>query len=129
MKKNKLIEMLSKIEGNPDILLWNGYVKDWMDIEPVIAVDTLTKMTFKTYCDIHRIERIHQQGFPDDYTIPENQIQYLKETYKKRFEWEINPFITADDIKNKRYSKKQVFYMQPKLRGKSDSQRGNKMEY
>lgn len=129
MKKSKLIEMLSKIEGDPDILLWNGYVSDWVNIHPKIAVDTLTKMTFNYYCDIVKSERICRDGQPNDYNIADEEISQLKEIYENRFEWEINPYVTSDDIKNKRYREKQVFYIQPKIRGKTDSQRGNKMEY
>lgn len=33
MKKDKLIELLSTIEGNPDIYLWNGIAEDWIDID------------------------------------------------------------------------------------------------
>ena len=28
MKKNDLIKPLQTIEGNPDIVLWNGFVQD-----------------------------------------------------------------------------------------------------
>lgn len=35
MKKNKLIEALQKIKGNPEVKLWNGMVEDWMDISLV----------------------------------------------------------------------------------------------
>ena len=128
MKKSKLIEMLSEIEGDPDILFWNGYVSDWTDIHPEIAMDTLTKMSFKHYCDVIKAERIHQDQ-PTDYDIPEEEISVLKEKYKKSFGWEYNQYITLDDINDKRYREKQVFYMQPKLRGKTDYQRGNRMAY
>ena len=129
MKKSKLIEMLSEIEGDPDILFWNGYVSDWTDIHPKISMNTLTKMSFKHYCNIIKMERIYSQGQPTDYNIPEDEISVLKEKYKKLFVWEDNQSITSDDINNKRYREKQVFYMQPKLRGKTDYQRGNIMEY
>lgn len=32
MKKDKLIELLSQIKGNPDIYLWNGFVGDYVDV-------------------------------------------------------------------------------------------------
>jgi hypothetical protein len=33
MKKSKLIEMLNRLEGDPEIKLWNGMVGDWMDMD------------------------------------------------------------------------------------------------
>lgn len=44
MKKDKLIKLLLSIEGNPDILLWNGYAMDWMDIKGLEEAE-LVKMT------------------------------------------------------------------------------------
>lgn len=36
MRKNKLIDILNQIEGNPDILLYNGFVDDlWISISPL----------------------------------------------------------------------------------------------
>ena len=34
MKKNKLIELLQAIKGNPDVYLWNGHAEDWQNIDP-----------------------------------------------------------------------------------------------
>jgi hypothetical protein len=33
MKKDKLIQMLSEIKGNPEIYLWNDFAEDWEDID------------------------------------------------------------------------------------------------
>jgi len=35
MKKSKLIEMLNSLPGDPDVLLWNGWVDDWQDLSLV----------------------------------------------------------------------------------------------
>ncbi|AXC39087.1 UNVERIFIED_ORG: hypothetical protein [Escherichia phage CMSTMSU] len=32
-EKNDLIKMLQEIDGNPEIVIWNGYVDDYMNIE------------------------------------------------------------------------------------------------
>lgn len=35
MKKNKLIQILQNMKGNPDIKVWNGYAGDWQDFDLV----------------------------------------------------------------------------------------------
>ena len=41
MKKNDLIELLNGIKGNPDIVLWNGMVGDYMHIKGLEEGDLL----------------------------------------------------------------------------------------
>lgn len=35
MKKNKLIELLQNIKGNPDIVIWNGLAEDYHHINKI----------------------------------------------------------------------------------------------
>lgn len=39
MRKNQLIELLQGIKGNPEVMVWNGIVDDYM---PIGSVDTNT---------------------------------------------------------------------------------------
>ena len=39
MRKNQLIELLQGIKGNPEVMVWNGLVDDYM---PLGSVDTNT---------------------------------------------------------------------------------------
>lgn len=39
MKKSELINLLNTIEGDPDVLLWNGFVQDWQEV-------TITKKVY-----------------------------------------------------------------------------------
>ena len=39
MRKNQLIELLQGIKGNPEVMVWNGLVDDYM---PIGSVDTNT---------------------------------------------------------------------------------------
>lgn len=32
MRKSKLIELLTAMPGNPEILVWNGLTEDWMKV-------------------------------------------------------------------------------------------------
>lgn len=36
MRKNKLIEILQSMSGNPEIVMWNGYVGDFMPIGNIV---------------------------------------------------------------------------------------------
>ncbi len=43
MKKSKLLELINSIEGDPDILLWNGYVEDWSEERAFLDISGLVK--------------------------------------------------------------------------------------
>ena len=45
MKKNDLIKLLNTIEGNPDVVLWNGFVGDYQDISKELVKDDLLKIS------------------------------------------------------------------------------------
>lgn len=49
MKKNDLIKMLQGIDGNPDVLLWNGFVGDWQDFSRDLHRAQLHKIPFAEY--------------------------------------------------------------------------------
>ena len=127
MKKDKLIKLLLSIEGNPDILLWNGYARDWMDIKGLKEAD-LVKMTKDYYVQFIEIkEKVDRQHF--DYILPESEKEKLYMSYKKDISWETNEYITHEDIKKKRYDKKRIIYIKPKLRGKNMTDRHGPIEY
>lgn len=118
MRKNKLIELLHKIEGNPDIVLWNGIVGDYQSIDPCFVEGKLVKKTLVEYIENCRVEQCvtlkdWKFNFSDD------EINELKSNYKRVFDWEDNRFITEEDIKLKRYSKKRVVFIQSKQRGEN----------
>lgn len=121
MKKNKLIELLNSIEGNPEIVLWNGYAEDYMHIDPTIETLVLAKETAEfiftclkaEYCNTHRT-----------FEIPEEKLVELKkqadELHKKR-EWDIpNQFVTDEEAESWYGSKRRTLYvLNPKLRNKT----------
>lgn len=39
MKKTQLIKILESIDGDPDVVIWNGFVNDWMDIKSVEEIE------------------------------------------------------------------------------------------
>lgn len=118
MKKNDVIAMLQKIEGNPDIVLWNGYVRDYQHVDNTPVKGVLVKQTLSHYLEMCRLQACQDRNDPT-YQHSDDDLVYLKQLYKKVCKWEENQWITEQDIKNKRYSKKTVFYLQAKPRNET----------
>ena len=128
MKKNDLIKLLQSIEGNPELLLWNGTVGDWQDVSNKLSPGDLVRMTKKYWLDT--CEREDQRDRKDwTYKMPEEEVQELSKKYSKVCKWEENRWVTQDDIDNKRYSLKKVLYVEPKRRNETSYGRGGDVEY
>jgi hypothetical protein len=129
MKKNKLIELLQNIKGNPDIKMWNGLVEDWMDIG--IVKGELVKR-----CEEHirwSIEAEWKQN-NKSWEIPADVQQHLDEIIKQQVreeEWEFpNPYL--DEEAEKRWygkRKKKVVLIDAKPRNKTYADRLGKISY
>lgn len=128
MKKNAIIEMLQKIPGNPEIVLWNGYVGDFQHVDSKLVPGTLVKQTLTSYLEMCRLERCRDHN-DFSYQLPDSEIEELKQLYKKVCKWEENRWVTEDDIKKNRYSQKPVFYLQGKPRGETYSDRLGSVGY
>ena len=127
MKKVKLIKLLEDIPGNPDILLWNGYVQDWMPINPKIVRQLLVKESFEHYCESVRIEEcIDKKDWSQ--LLSEETVEQLKQSYKE-FDWEFNNFITQELLDTKEYFSKPVYFLQSKPRGISTFDRLGAISY
>ena len=61
MKKNDLIKLLNSIEGNPDIVLWNGFVRDYQDISKELVKGDLVKISLDWYLETCRMERCRKE--------------------------------------------------------------------
>jgi hypothetical protein len=125
MKKSKLIALLNEIDGNPDILLWNGFVGDWMDIENVFVECSLYKQKLDSYiqgCVVEWKEENTTTSEP-----PEEFITELKRVYNKVNQYEHNNFIT--ERHKPHYREKKVFLLNAKPRKKSTFSRGGSAHY
>jgi hypothetical protein len=118
MKKLQLIEILNKIEGNPEIKFWNGMVGDWMDISPAVVQSDLVKMNLQYWLESCRLQDCNELK-NWDYQLPAEEVADLTKRHKtgKVNNWEINPHVTVEDIKNKKYSKKTVYILNAKTKG------------
>ena len=127
MRKNDLIKLLQTIEGNPEIVLWNGFVGDYQNISPKLVEGELVKKTLKCYLEHNRMVRCLEEN-NWQYQLTEEEVSYLTNVYKT-FSYEQNNFVTKEDIKEKRYMKKRVIYIQPKLQNKKYYDRLGTVEY
>lgn len=116
MKKSKLIELLNKLEGDPDIKLWNGMVGDWMEISPELVPQDLVKQNLDYWLEMCRLEDCHDRK-DWEYQMPKEEVERLTKNYPKLHQWEMNPYITMEDVKEKRYKMKKILLLQPKVRG------------
>ena len=129
MKKNDLIEMLSKIDGNPEIKLWNGYVGDYMDLGEVVP-SNIVKMRFEFFLEMCRLEHCMDTGADrKTYSFTHEEIAELRKNYKDNYGWEFNEYVTEEDIKSKKYSSKTIMILNAKTRGKKTFDRIGVLEY
>jgi hypothetical protein len=129
MRKNKLIEILNAIEGNPEIMLWNGYAGDYMDINKELVSGSLVKMTFDYYLQSCKMEHIRDNSEKDwNFEFSEEETERLRKYYKT-FQWEENEFVSIEDIEKKRYTEKRIFYIETKPRNKTTWDRVGKTTY
>lgn len=127
MKKNKLIELLSAIPGNPDVVLWNGMAGDWMDIGKLVEGD-LVKQTFPHYAEMCRIEDCIDAK---DWSIKfsDEKLKELEQQWRRNVNWEYNQYVTLEDAMNKRYSMKKVYFIDAKPRGVKTFDRTGDISY
>jgi len=116
MKKSKLIEMLNRLEGDPEIKLWNGMVGDWMDIDRELVPSDLVKQTLEHWLEMCRIDDCRDRR-DWDYQLPAEEVAALKKDYNRVNTWELNPFVTLEDVKEKRYKLKNIYILNAKTKG------------
>lgn len=119
MRKNQLIELLNKIPGNPEVVLWNGLVDDYhhIDKEPV-------QLTLVKDSKAHRTVTLSLE-------LERNPTQEELEAAFKCREWETpNAFFSAAQC-NVLYDPKQkkIWALQGKPRGKKTYDRSGTIRY
>ena len=127
MKKSKLIALLNALPGDPDVKLWNGFVGDWVEIDTKLVEQELVKQTLEHWLEMIRLEGCHERK-DWTYQIPSDEVASLTKAYK-RHEWELNEYVTAEDIKSKRYAAKRVVIMQAKDKGMKTFDRFGDIRY
>lgn len=123
MKKNKLIELLQSIEGNPDIVLWNGYVQDYNDINTEFEEVELVKETVDFMYENYVWAFMQEHKILDINEVPDSVKEACLKRAKQRHrtaQWEFpNEFVTEEE-RERWYGKrtKRAVMLNIKLRDK-----------
>jgi len=128
MRKNDLIKLLQETKGNPEIVLWNGIVGDYMQIDNKLVEGELSKITFEGLLHYYSLERKRDEN-DWNYELTEEEKQGLLKNYKDNYKWEINQFVNREDIKRKTHKSKRVLYINAKISGKSHNDRLGSIYY
>lgn len=110
MRKNDLIKLLQDIEGNPEIMLWNGFVSDFVPIGNV-GTHSLVKLSKEHWL---RVLDREVKGRENKFTQQE-----LDKLYAKNMSYEVNDFVTAEEIRNGIYKQKKIAFIDAKVIGKT----------
>jgi hypothetical protein len=125
MRKNELIKLLTHIKGNPEVMLWNGYVGDYMKISKDLVSSTLVKQSSDFVRDHVNMEHL-RDGKPP---ITEEE---LKRCMKAHYsDWEMpNEFVLESEM-DRWYGKarKTIIVMQSETRGKTSWDRSGSIDY
>lgn len=127
MKKSKLIKLLNQLDGDPDIVIWNGHVRDYMDIQPKLQEGSLVKETVDHYVETCRLEECRDRG-DQSFQFDSDELKSIK-TIARNVSWELNEYVSKQDILDKSYEEKKVFFLSPVLQGKTSYHRGGDLEY
>ena len=131
MRKNQLIELLQGIKGNPEVMVWNGLVDDYM---PLGSVDTNT--LYKQSVEfIYRNLAYNYQEINNSFDKPPIEIQeklrekatllFKKETYELP-----NMYLDQDQFSDwYGNNKKVIISLNPKPTGKVSEGRSCNITY
>lgn len=100
MRKNDLIKILQELKGNPEIMIWNGFVEDVMKVKGVTEANLVT----------YRQEWVEK---------------YFPEAANKRPEWTLECGLEEEDS----HKKKRILVLESKQAGKSTWDRLGSMSY
>jgi hypothetical protein len=131
MKKNDLIKLLQGVEGNPDVVIWNGLVEDIMPISKEYEIVELVKENKDHYYQMLFMERARSLNTME---LPQHVIDDVKKRAEKMYKCGTydfpNPFL-AEEKYDEWYCKrrKKAIILQPSLTGKKYWDRTGVIKY
>lgn len=129
MKVKDLIYYLQQLPQNQEIMIWNGYVGDVMPINSSVVRTELVKLDFDEYLQRCFAEEVVREGRDKNINFSEEEISELRRSYKEHYSFELNQYVTDEDIKSGRYKCKKICVLQPKLTGKKMFDRLGEVSY
>lgn len=127
MKKSKLLELLADIPDDGEVYIWNGFVQDWMDIGQVEEAH-LCKMSNSYMREMCRLEKCHDVK---DWSaqLTGKEIKEANAAWRQNYKWELNPYVTEQDVKEGRYKMKHAFILNAKTKGETTFDRFGNLSY
>lgn len=131
MTKNELIDILNDMEGNPEIKLWNGLVGDYADVDEEVFCDEFVKESESHIRNSIRNElMVENQNFD----LTDEEDAYIERAVQHRLEvdeWDVPNHFVMEERFEEWYGKdrKAIVVLQPKLMGKTYSDRLGQVSY
>lgn len=121
MKKSELIKKLNEINGDPEILVWNGFVGDYQKVSSNVEETLLFKECADSILKNLVFEEMRNRKSFDE--LPEEIMEKLKvqaKAYASKREWELRNEYFDDEMAKRIYgkNKKKVVILELKNRGK-----------
>lgn len=132
MKKSELIKKLNEIKGDPEILLWNGFVGDYQKVSKNIVEHVFVKETQESIFKNLVFEEMRKRKSFDD--LPNDLIENIKKEAQvlfKESEWDLpNEYFDEESFKS-HYgkNKKKIIILDAEARGKTTSDRNGEIKY
>lgn len=121
MKKSELIKKLNEINGDPEVLVWNGFVGDYQkvssSVEETILFKECTDSIFKNLVFEEMKNRKSFDELPEDLMV---KLRAEAKEYASKREWELRNLHFDDETAKRVYgkNKKKVVILELKNRGK-----------
>lgn len=130
MKKSELIEMLSKLDGDPELLIWNSFVGDWHDVQIVKGHKLVKHSLEHLFKGIKHETMYHKKSFKLSPQELKSCYKIAKQQYDEQ-EWEFpNSFVEEERHKDwYGHHQREIVLLQGKVRGKSYNDRLGSMDY
>ncbi len=132
MRKNDLIKLLQKVEGNPEVVVWNGYVREHQHVSTKITQDFLTRESFDTY--LHQVLLNRRLRIDPGYEFSVEERERMRGVWQKNNSWELasedyeqtSEFDAEYKLLHTDYKRirRPVVVLHPKLQGKQMYVRG-----
>ena len=118
--------MLQQINGNPEIKLWNGFVGDWQDIDNKFVELDVFNRSFKSYVNMARMSGFAYRKEARE--LSDEDVKNLRKGWNRK-NYEVNRFVTKEDVSSGDYKKKTFTIIQAKIKGVSTFDRLGDINY
>src|SRR5574343_510091 len=125
MKKNELIKYLNEIDGNPEIIFYNGFVDDWQHIDAPYK----TLLVKDVFNDEYRKLINHDRLKNNRECITDDEFNIVLKNINNSQQWQFPNGYSYTDFSFKTLKEKSVIVLEAKPINKTKSDRFGNMSY